>query len=182
MLNRDGDRGNHPIGPGLMVDATRVGWQRRRDRGAWSGRRVSNPRHAAWKAAALPTELLPPGSRPPLYRPTARGIGRPAAAASAASGRREVRRDRIFVSGLLRPKWSAPTPNTGPMRARTRRIHAHAAASGAADSRLPSGFRPYESRGDCYADSNGGQSREDPRPSSFAPGSVGHVRDRRRRT
>ncbi len=25
----------------------------------WSGRRGSNPRHAAWKAAALPTELLP---------------------------------------------------------------------------------------------------------------------------
>ena len=27
--------------------------------GEWSGRRGSNPRHAAWKAAALPTELLP---------------------------------------------------------------------------------------------------------------------------
>ncbi len=27
----------------------------------WSGRRGSNSRHAAWKAAALPTELLPPG-------------------------------------------------------------------------------------------------------------------------
>ena len=26
----------------------------------WSGRRGSNSRHAAWKAAALPTELLPP--------------------------------------------------------------------------------------------------------------------------
>ena len=25
----------------------------------WSGRRGSNSRHAAWKAAALPTELLP---------------------------------------------------------------------------------------------------------------------------
>ncbi len=25
----------------------------------WSGRRDSNPRHAAWKAAAPPTELLP---------------------------------------------------------------------------------------------------------------------------
>jgi hypothetical protein len=35
-----------------------------RDLGAirrgWSGRRGSNSRHAAWKAAALPTELLPP--------------------------------------------------------------------------------------------------------------------------
>src|SRR5688572_570847 len=29
--------------------------------GCWSGRRGSNSRHAAWKAAALPTELLPPG-------------------------------------------------------------------------------------------------------------------------
>ena len=26
----------------------------------WSGRRDSNPRQAAWKAATLPTELLPP--------------------------------------------------------------------------------------------------------------------------
>ena len=25
----------------------------------WSGRRDSNPRHPAWKASALPTELLP---------------------------------------------------------------------------------------------------------------------------
>jgi hypothetical protein len=30
------------------------------ERGGWSGRRGSNSRHAAWKAAALPTELLPP--------------------------------------------------------------------------------------------------------------------------
>jgi hypothetical protein len=29
-------------------------------RGRWSGRRVSNPRPSAWKADALPTELLPP--------------------------------------------------------------------------------------------------------------------------
>ncbi len=29
-------------------------------RRGWSGRRGSNPRHAAWKAAALPAELLPP--------------------------------------------------------------------------------------------------------------------------
>src|SRR5690242_9365452 len=28
----------------------------------WSGRRGSNPRHAAWKAAALPAELLPRGA------------------------------------------------------------------------------------------------------------------------
>ena len=27
----------------------------------WSGRRDSNSRHSAWKAEALPTELLPPG-------------------------------------------------------------------------------------------------------------------------
>ena len=27
----------------------------------WSGRRDSNPRHSAWKADALPTELLPHG-------------------------------------------------------------------------------------------------------------------------
>ena len=39
--------------------------RRRVARGEWSGRRVSNPRHAAWKAAALPTELLPPGACPP---------------------------------------------------------------------------------------------------------------------
>jgi hypothetical protein len=26
----------------------------------WSGRRVSNPQHPAWKASALPIELLPP--------------------------------------------------------------------------------------------------------------------------
>ena len=28
----------------------------------WSGRRGSNSRHSAWKAEALPTELLPPDS------------------------------------------------------------------------------------------------------------------------
>src|SRR3981081_4113721 len=40
-----------------------IGHRRRRDdpKGRWSGRRVSNPRHSAWKADALPTELLPPG-------------------------------------------------------------------------------------------------------------------------
>ncbi len=27
----------------------------------WSGRRDSNPRHSAWEADTLPTELLPPG-------------------------------------------------------------------------------------------------------------------------
>ncbi len=26
----------------------------------WSGKRGSNPRHSAWKADALPTELFPP--------------------------------------------------------------------------------------------------------------------------
>jgi hypothetical protein len=46
-------------------------------RGAWSGRRDSNPRHSAWEADALPTELLPrmaasaawsgPGRRPGPY-------------------------------------------------------------------------------------------------------------------
>jgi hypothetical protein len=30
----------------------------------WSGRRGSNPRHSAWKADALPTELLPPETEP----------------------------------------------------------------------------------------------------------------------
>ena len=29
--------------------------------GSWSGRRDSNPRHSAWEADTLPTELLPPG-------------------------------------------------------------------------------------------------------------------------
>ena len=29
--------------------------------GEWSGRRGSNSRHSAWKADALPTELLPQG-------------------------------------------------------------------------------------------------------------------------
>jgi hypothetical protein len=32
-------------------------------RGIWSGRRDSNPRHPAWKARALPTELLPLATR-----------------------------------------------------------------------------------------------------------------------
>jgi hypothetical protein len=31
----------------------------------WSGRRDSNSRHSAWKAEALPTELLPPGFQLP---------------------------------------------------------------------------------------------------------------------
>ena len=30
--------------------------------GKWSGRRGSNPRHSAWEADTLPTELLPLGS------------------------------------------------------------------------------------------------------------------------
>ena len=30
---------------------------------AWSGRRGSNSRHSAWKAEALPTELLPPDAQ-----------------------------------------------------------------------------------------------------------------------
>jgi hypothetical protein len=30
----------------------------------WSGRRDSNPRHLAWEASTLPTELLPLGARP----------------------------------------------------------------------------------------------------------------------
>jgi hypothetical protein len=30
----------------------------------WSGRRVSNPQHPAWKASALPIELLPPALLP----------------------------------------------------------------------------------------------------------------------
>ena len=32
-------------------------------RGRWSGVRGSNPRHSAWEADALPTELTPPGTR-----------------------------------------------------------------------------------------------------------------------
>ena len=32
------------------------------DRGKWSGRRDSNPRHSAWEADTLPAELLPLGS------------------------------------------------------------------------------------------------------------------------
>jgi hypothetical protein len=35
---------------------------------SWSGRRDSNSRHPAWKAEALPTELLPPSS-PAVYFP-----------------------------------------------------------------------------------------------------------------
>src|SRR5262245_59058187 len=33
---------------------------------SWSGRRVSNPRHSAWNADALPTELRPLVPRKPL--------------------------------------------------------------------------------------------------------------------
>jgi dCMP deaminase len=36
--------------------------------GSWSGRRDSNPRHTAWKAVALPAELLPPASSRPFVR------------------------------------------------------------------------------------------------------------------
>ena len=36
---------------------------------SWSGRWDSNPRHSAWEADALPTELLPPGSEPILPEP-----------------------------------------------------------------------------------------------------------------
>src|SRR5690625_988106 len=34
----------------------------------WSGRRDSNPRHSAWEADALPTELLPHSAGSPLLR------------------------------------------------------------------------------------------------------------------
>ena len=52
--------------------------QRGRAAGVWSGRRGSNSRHAAWKAAALPTELLPLGSArsKTLPRPPVRYVSR----------------------------------------------------------------------------------------------------------
>src|SRR5690242_13559760 len=85
----------------------------------WSGRRGSNPRHAAWKAAALPTELLPPGADmiaavrarltgiPPLRRIRDGGAThshRPRPTPhSAAGGARSMRRlsARLFTVSLI---------------------------------------------------------------------------------
>ena len=39
---------------------SRMSFEHERER--WSGRRDSNPRHSAWEADTLPTELLPPGA------------------------------------------------------------------------------------------------------------------------
>ena len=66
----------------MVMNASRRGRIRRRHstpgphaiapekRRKWSGRRDSNPRHPPWKGGALPTELLPLGSR---ARPTSMG-------------------------------------------------------------------------------------------------------------
>jgi hypothetical protein len=55
----------------LDEELTKLKNENRPEGGLGSGRRVSNPRHSAWKADALPTELLPreatPG-RPPAGR------------------------------------------------------------------------------------------------------------------
>src|SRR5919199_3279920 len=40
-----------------------------------SGRRDSNPRHLAWKASALPTELLPPDPHDTLVQGILKGAG-----------------------------------------------------------------------------------------------------------
>jgi hypothetical protein len=61
--------------PRGLQGATVAGRIPLRNRGpvkGWSGRRGSNSRHSAWKADALPTELLPPGSAPRGYSTWAR--------------------------------------------------------------------------------------------------------------
>ena len=69
-------------------------------RGEWSGRRGSNPRHAAWKAAALPTELLPRAHR------------RIAERLSRESQRRPVRKRRPHPTALDRTTSITPRPGS----------------------------------------------------------------------
>src|SRR5689334_327846 len=57
-------------------------------RGRWSGRRGSNPRHSAWEADTLPTELLPLGRLVILRNATLPGQSR----ASASWRRIDVRK------------------------------------------------------------------------------------------
>ena len=78
--------GEHPHQPAVAMDGTAGGkhsispqwpWMALRA-GIQSGRRDSNPRHPAWEASALPTELRPRNFAFPLYpiRP-AGATGRP---------------------------------------------------------------------------------------------------------
>src|SRR5690606_30176549 len=54
----------------------------------WSGRRDSNPRHSAWEADALPTELLPHAEeRPQPFRLTYAPLTRACGAAKRLVGR-----------------------------------------------------------------------------------------------
>ena len=68
--------------------------------GTWSGRRDSNPRHSAWEADTLPTELLPLG-RMRVYPMTASGRHR----GSGVRTHRDVRRwrSRLDVCRGWRP-------------------------------------------------------------------------------
>src|SRR5262249_39253242 len=56
--NRDLNPRPHPY-QGCALPLSYLG-SRLTGRKTWSGRRDSNSRHSAWKADALPTELLPP--------------------------------------------------------------------------------------------------------------------------
>ena len=63
----DPDRGGSSIGASTCACDSRArsrGSARGQRKGTWSGRRGSNPRHSAWEADTLPTELLPLGRSP----------------------------------------------------------------------------------------------------------------------
>ena len=56
-----------PEGRAIPVHQSWLSCRRTLRTEVWSGRRGSNSRHSAWKADALPTELLPPG----IFQPRA---------------------------------------------------------------------------------------------------------------
>jgi hypothetical protein len=53
-----------------VIGSSRTKW--------WSGRRGSNSRHSAWKAEALPTELLPPNNFLIFWSPASTNLRRQA--------------------------------------------------------------------------------------------------------
>src|SRR3970040_2004457 len=69
-------------GEGLPVKGALVG----SERGRWSGRRDSNPRHSAWEADTLPAELLPLG-RPTFYISRHRSAARTGTEGASRDGR-----------------------------------------------------------------------------------------------
>jgi hypothetical protein len=120
-------------GPALHPWAERPPPKHHRYPGKKSGRRVSNPRQPAWKAGALPTELLPPAAlarRPgPACSPRRPPFPRLASPAHACIG--VGQRCKIGAAGLepatscsqnMRANQTAPRPGNSIIAQRRRHV------------------------------------------------------------